>query len=165
MKKFENLFHESDYSHETLFFNTSSLISFNKDYFGECGIFLTKDYILILNKKISRTINYAGIFDFETKNTLFGRKVIFNIPIDNLTVEMDFNFDKDRKQFLSKLQELMENKENEIQTIIEREEYIQEQRKNMPYEELKKLKELYDLEILTEDEYKIKREEMLKDYL
>lgn len=35
----------------------------------------------------------------------------------------------------------------------------------MPYEELKKLKELYDLEILTEEEYKFKRNEILKDYL
>lgn len=165
MKKFENLFNDSDYSNEILFFKTSSLIYFNKDYLGECGIFLTKDYILILNKKISRTINYTNIFDFEIKNTLFGRKVILNIPIDNLTVEMDFNFDKDRQIFLSKLQELMENKKTEIQTIIENEEYKQEKRKNMPYEELKKLKELYDLEILTEDEYNLKREEMLKDYL
>jgi hypothetical protein len=156
MKKFENLFNESDYSQEILYFKTSSLIYFNKDYLGECGIFLTKDYILFLNKKISHTINYTTIFDFKTKNTLFRRKVILNIPIDSITIEIDFNFDKDRQKFLSKLQELMKNKETEIQSIIENEEYKQEKRKNIPYEELKKLKELYDLEILTEDEYNLK---------
>lgn len=165
MKKFENILNDSEFSSEVIFFKTTSLITFGEKYLGECGIFLTKDYIIILNRKFSKTVNYAKIYDYETKNTIFGRKVFLNIPIEDMTIEMDFTFDKERQEFVSKLQKEMENKKIEIQSIIEKEEYEQEKKKTMPYEELKKLKELYDLEILTEKEYNLKRDEMLKDYL
>ncbi|WP_239733039.1 SHOCT domain-containing protein [Mammaliicoccus sp. E-M26] len=172
MDKYYELYDESEYSDMSVFYKTNGLVTINKDYKGECGLFINDTFLVILNKKYNERYFHVGLHDLTKKNGLLAKKVILDFSIDNSLVTIDFTFSKERDEFIDKLNEIIDlekaKREEETKQQIQeqkRQEEIQRKRANMPYEELKKLKELYDLDILTEEEYIIKRDELLKDYI
>ncbi|WP_239724681.1 MULTISPECIES: SHOCT domain-containing protein [unclassified Mammaliicoccus] len=172
MDKYEQLYLESEYNNIEYHFKTNALASVNKEYLNEVGVFLTNEFLILLNKKINKRFIIPTLNDIESKNGVFARKLEMYFDIDDALVSLDFYFKKERQNFSNHLNEIIQFHSNKVEEDREKERLKEEEeqekerkRKNMPYEELKKLKELYDLDILTEEEYIIKRDELLEDYI
>ncbi|MDT0754995.1 hypothetical protein [Mammaliicoccus sciuri] len=167
MDKFDEMYDKTDYSHMSVLYKTTALVTINEDYKGDCGLFINDMFIVILNKKCDESYFLVSLHNITQKNGFLSKKAILEFPIEEDKVTIDFSFAKERDNFIDSLNGMIESirQKHEEEIEKERQEEYKKKRTDMPYEELKKLKELYDLEILTEEEYKFKRNEMLKDYL
>lgn len=114
MQKFQNLFKDSEFSNEHVIFECISIVKYEDALLGKCGIFLTDNYILIINNEISKIIYYHDIHNLDKKDQVISRKLIISMPIENNKFKLDFTFDKDRQLFLKHLHTLLSKIKSEI---------------------------------------------------
>ncbi len=164
MEKFQKIFNNSEFCNENFTFKCTSVIKYDNAFLGKCGIFFTNNYILILNEDITKIIYYYNIQKIDKKDQVISRKLVLDIPVDYTKLELDFKFDKDRQLFLKNLHMILGSKKSEFESYIGVDTLKKWPKGYIPFEELKTLRQLFDLELISEEEYLITKSDILKDY-
>nr|WP_263313652.1 SHOCT domain-containing protein [Mammaliicoccus sp. Marseille-Q6498] len=168
---------------DDVYFKCTSVVSINGNYYSNCGIFLMEDNIIIVNKNSKAQHFYFGFDNIQTADKFLNKSVSIKDTIEDTDILIEFALKDERQIFLDHLEKLVEieklkleqhkvkmNIEELEERVLIEEQKEQEQlnieRENqIPYKELKQLKELLDLGILTEEEYANKKDKILQNYL
>lgn len=164
-------FLESEFSDFDIAFMNDALFSINNGKLYNGAIFITRNSIIFLSKNYKKEIILGALKIQSEKRGLIYHKVHLIDSLDDIDVNIEFTTKNEKEKFIENfelvnqviLDNYYANKKKEEEINIEPE----EPKKNdtLPYEELKQLKELLDMGILTQEEFDKKKAQLLENYL
>lgn len=169
-QKFWNIFNNSEYAGTVIDFESDCIPTIDKSVFMSGGVMITLDSILIVTRKKIYEFKINELDGFKFHNKLLEKGVILHSWKDEIDIKINFNDERDRKYFFEQFQETFERLkldfENEHGSIDDEngdDDYKEERNTHskLPYEELKQLKELLEMGAITQDEFDIKKKELL----
>lgn len=169
--KNKNRFLESEFSDLDIAFMNDALFSINNGKLYNGAIFISRTSIIFLSKSYKKEIILGALKIQNEKRGLIYHKVYLTDSSDDTEVNIEFTTKNEKEKFIENfklvnqviLDNYYANKKKEEEINIEPE----EPKKNgtLPYEELKQLKELLDMGILTQEEFDKKKAQLLENYL
>ncbi|MGD6773392.1 SHOCT domain-containing protein [Staphylococcus simulans] len=169
--KNKKIFLESEYSGLEVSYMNDALFSINSGKLYNGAIFLTPNSMIFLSKNYKKEIILGALKIESEKRGLIYHKVYLIDSLDDTGVNIEFTTKSEKDKFIENFELVNQiildiyygnkNKEEEIEVETEK----KKKNETLPYEELKKLKELLDMGILTQDEFDRKKSQLLEDYL
>lgn len=163
-KKYEQMLNESNFSQIDVTFKCDCVPTIdNKTYMS--GAVILVDYsVLIITKHGISEHPISEIDDINVDNKFFEKNITLHNWKQNINVKINFINDLNRQKFF----DLFKYTFTEYKVVnnltpedIENKEMESDTKSNLPYEELKQLKELLDMGALTQEEFDIKKKELL----
>ncbi|WP_204176813.1 MULTISPECIES: SHOCT domain-containing protein [unclassified Staphylococcus] len=157
-------FLNSHYANEEIAFMSDAFFSINNSKLFNGAIFLSKNSLIFMSKNYDREIILGALKISGEKRGLVYHKITLEDNIDNLKVNIDFFNKSVKTKFMDTFdlvnQVLIDNY-NSKKDSVEIADETQSDNKEIPYEELKQLKELLDMDVITQEEFDIKKKELL----
>lgn len=169
--KNKTLFMNSIYANIDISFMNDALFSINNGKLYNGAVFLTENSLILLAKNFEKEIILGAMEIVGEKRGVIYQKVNLKDSIDGLNLNIEFTSKKEKEKFIE-IFSLINRViiETYHASVYNPEENVEEEKsdensKTLPYEELKQLKELLDMGILTQDEFDRKKSQLLEDYL
>ena len=173
-EKFWKKFNESEYANEVVDFESDCMPTIGDKVYMSGGLLITLDSILIITRKGIFEFKIYELDDIKLHNKFLEKGIILHSWKKEINIKINFNDERDRKHFFNQFKETFErlkiefdNENKDIQNHNYNEEKTSEKvhSNKLPYEELKQLKELLDMGILTQEEFDKKKAQLLDNYL
>lgn len=78
MDKFDEMYDKTDYSHMSVLYKATALVTINEDYKGDCGLFINDMFNVILNKKCDESYFLVSLHNITQKNGFYLKKRYLN---------------------------------------------------------------------------------------
>ncbi|WP_312573652.1 SHOCT domain-containing protein [Staphylococcus saprophyticus] len=157
-------FLDSHYANMDIAFMSDALFSFNSGKLFNGAIFLATNSMIFMSKNFDREIILGALKISGEKRGLIYHKVTLEENLEHLKVNIDFLNKDDKTKFVDTfdlVNQVIMDTYNSTKDIEMIEDETQNDKKEIPYEELKQLKELFDMGALTQEEFDTKKKELL----